>query len=299
MAAGMGSRYGGVKQIESVGPSGEAIMDYSVFDALRAGFGKIVFVIRRQIEDDVRAFLAGRFGGAEIRFAYQETEGLPPGFSPPPGRLKPWGTAHAVLAACGEVDAPFAVINADDFYGRDAFRVSGAWLASADAGAADFAMAGYRLRNTLSENGAVSRGVCRVDAEGRLVSITEHTKIERNPAAAPETPSEPAIISRGHGPLTGNETVSMNMFCFTPRLFPLLEREFRAFLAERGGDPGAECYLPAVVSGLIASGEARVAVLPTTAAWFGVTYREDKPAVQAGIRALIRAGEYPQRLWAG
>ncbi|MDR2589285.1 MAG: nucleotidyltransferase, partial [Spirochaetales bacterium] len=281
MAAGLGSRYGGIKQIEGVGLAGEAIVDYSVFDALRSGFGKIVFIIRREIEEDFRAFARGRFTGCDIRYVYQEVDGLPPGFSAPAGRVKPWGTAHAVLAARPEADCPFALINADDFYGRDAFRLMGEWLSGADYSAADFAMIGYRLSNTLSENGSVSRGICWAEG-GFLLSVEEHTKIEKTGRE-----EGPAIVSRresGNIPLTGSEIVSMNMFGFTPRLFPLLEGEFRAFLETRGDSLTAEWYIPFAVNALIDRGEARMRVLPSSAAWFGVTYREDKPAVQAGIR---------------
>jgi hypothetical protein len=294
MAAGMGSRYGGIKQIEPVGLAGETIMDYSVYDAIRAGFGKVVLIIRKDIEQDLRAFMGNRLEKhVPLSYAYQEPDGLPEGFAVPEGRVKPWGTAHAVLAARREIDTPFAVINADDFYGRDAFSVMGAYLSAPDAwtGGSRFAMAGYKLRNTLSENGSVSRGLCEVSSEGKLISIEEHTRIEKTPAG---------IISRRSSrdmTLSGLETVSMNLFGFTPGLFPLLEREFRAFLETGGSDLKAECYLPSVVTRLIATAEATVEVLPANAAWFGVTYREDKPAVQAGIRALIKAGEYPEKLW--
>jgi NDP-sugar pyrophosphorylase family protein len=296
MAAGMGSRYGGIKQIEPVGLAGETIIDYSVYDALRAGFGRLVLIIRKDIEKDIRGLIGSRLEKhIPTRYAYQEINTLPPGFTVPEGRTKPWGTAHAVLCAADQTDAPFALINADDFYGRDAFHLMGRRLASTDPAGAAFAMAGYKLRNTLSENGAVSRGLCTTGG-GLLTAIEEHTKIEVISGAG----SAPEIISHTAGgdvPLSGGETVSMNMFGFTPRLFPPLEREFRRFLQSRGRDPGAECYIPAVVTALIASGEATVTVLPTSAAWFGVTYKEDKPAVRAGIRGLIQKGEYPEKLW--
>jgi dTDP-glucose pyrophosphorylase len=299
MAAGMGSRYGGVKQIEPVGLAGETIMDYSVYDAIRAGFNKVVIVIRKDIESDVRGLVGSRLEKyIPVDYAYQEITTLPAGFTVPAGRTKPWGTAHAVLCAAPAIETPFAVINADDFYGRDAFTVMGRFLADAGPESRDFAMTGYRLRNTLSENGAVSRGLCKTGGEGRLISIEEHTKIERRPAD--DARAAPLIISHtseGRVPLTGEETVSMNMFGFTPRLFPLLERRFIRFLESRGADPKAECYIPAAITSLIASGEAQVTVLPSNAAWFGVTYKEDKPAVQSGIRALIRKGEYPGALW--
>lgn len=299
MAAGMGSRYGGIKQIEPVGLAGETIMEYSIFDAIRAGFGRAVLIIRKDIEKDIRGIADGRLERhIPLDFVCQEAAALPAGFTVPNGRTKPWGTAHAVLCAAELAGEPFALINADDFYGRDAFVRIGGYLAGADPVSTAFAMTGYKLRNTLSENGTVSRGLCTVGGDGLLVSIEEHTGIERLPAASGSP--NPGIVSRaleGGVPLSGEETVSMNMFGFTPRLFPLLEREFVRFLQNRGSDLKAECYIPAVVSALIASGEATVQVLPSSAAWFGVTYKEDRPAVQAGIRALIRKGEYPEKLW--
>lgn len=297
MAAGMGSRYGGVKQIEPLGLAGETIMDYSIYDAIRAGFGKVVLIIRKDIEKDVRGLAGGPEKHIPVCYAYQEISKLPPGFTVPAGRRKPWGTAHAVLCAAEQADAPFALINADDFYGRDAFTLMGRALSSMDPAGAAFVMAGYQLRNTLSENGSVSRGLCACGKDGLLLSITEHTKIERLPAAGGEGPAIVSHSPAGRIPLSGGETVSMNLFGFTPRLFPLLEREFRLFLEQRGRDAGAECYIPAVVSALIASGEASVKVLPTPAVWFGVTYREDTAVVRAGIRGLIQKGEYPEKLW--
>ncbi len=287
MAAGMGSRYGGIKQIEPVGLHGESIMEYSIHDARRAGFGKIVFIIRRAIEAEIKEFLGTRLGGVPVSYVHQELDMLPPGFSPPPGRTKPWGTAHAVLAARREAGGPFAVVNADDFYGFDAYRVMAGHLRRIDPAGADFAMVGYRLKNTLSENGSVSRGICRTDDEGFLLSIDEHLKIEKTSGGIVSR-RDPADV-----PLSGDETVSMNMFGFTPRIFPLLEREFASFLAKSGGDPKAECYIPSVVGALVSAGEARVKVLPSSAEWFGITYQADKPAVQAGVRKLIARGEYP------
>jgi UTP-glucose-1-phosphate uridylyltransferase len=298
MAAGMGSRYGGVKQIEPVGLAGETIIDYSVYDAARSGFGKVVLIIRKDIEKDIRGLAARLEKHIPVSCAYQEPDSLPQGFTVPAGRQKPWGTAHAVLCAANQINTPFALINADDFYGRDAFTLMSRALSSADPAGPAFVMVGYKLRNTLSENGVVSRGLCTIASGGLLVSLEEHTKIERLPAAGSVQAS--AIVSHtptGDIPLSGEEPVSMNMFGFTPRLFPLLEREFRAFLEQRGRDAKAECYIPAVVSALIASGEVSVQVLPTSAVWFGVTYREDRPTVQAGIRGLIRKGEYPEKLW--
>lgn len=290
MAAGMGSRYGGIKQIEPVGLHGEAVMEYTLFDARRAGFGEGVFIVRREIEKEVMEFLAPRLGGFPARFVRQELGDLPGGRTPPPGRTKPWGTAHAILRCRGLVDRPFAVVNADDFYGRDAFRVMASRLRNMDPSGTDFAMVGYRLKNTLSESGSVSRGICVAGEDGFLRSIEEHTRIERTPGG---------IVSRREGgdvPLSGDELTSMNLFGFTPGIFPFLEREFISFFAERGGDPAAECYIPSVVGALVSSGEARVEVLPSSAEWFGITYPADRPAVQRGIRRLIDRGVYPPRL---
>ncbi len=295
LAAGMGSRYGGLKQVDPVGPGGETIMDYSVFDALRAGFGRIVFVIRRDFERVFRDSLGAKYAGlARVDYAFQDLADLPPGFAVPAGRSKPWGTAHAIRAARGAADAPFAAINADDFYGRDAFRRLGAFLSEPAAAAvpARFAMVGYRLDQTLSEHGSVARGICRTDARGRLVSVTEMTRLTRVPGGVEnrEEGREPARLS-------GAERVSLNLWGFTPDLFRLLEERFPAWLESHAADPKAEWYIPFAVDGMIGEGAAEVEVLPTESAWFGVTYREDKPAVEAAVRRLIEAGEYPERLW--
>lgn len=292
MAAGMGSRYGGIKQIDPVGLCGEAIIDYSVFDALRAGFGKVVFIIRADIERDVKAFFGDRFEKRiPTEYVHQELADLPDGFAVPEGRTKPWGTGHAVLCTRSAVTDPFAVINADDFYGRDAFHGMARYLSGADASSPRFAMVGYRLRNTLSENGPVSRGVCEIDGQGFLKAVEEHIKIESiSGKIVSGDESKPSAFS-------GNEIVSMNMFGFTPRLYPLLQREFVEFLAAWGADPKAECYIPKVVNTLVERGDARVTVLPCASSWFGITYKDDKPLVQGSIRELIRQGEYPERLW--
>ncbi len=287
LAAGMGSRYGGLKQIDPVGPSGETVLDYAVFDALRAGFGRVVFVIRREFEavfrDQVGAKYAGR---AEIDYVFQSIDALPDGFAVPAGREKPWGTGHAVWCARAAVRGGFAVINADDFYGADSFRQLAEFLSAArEASApAEWAMVGFRLANTLSEHGAVSRGICAAAEDGRLRGITETTGI-----LASEV---------GYGrAFSGDEIVSMNCWGFTPALFAGLDAQWRAFLAGRGNDPKAEFYLPAAVSELIARKEAAVRVLPTESAWFGVTYREDKPRVVAAIAELVRRGRYPAKLF--
>lgn len=288
LAAGMGSRYGGLKQIDPVGPGGETVLDYAVFDAVRAGFTRVVFVIRRDFEELFRAKIGARYAGrVAVDYVFQALDALPAGFAPVAGREKPWGTGHAVWCAREAIRENFAVINADDFYGADSFARLARFLsapAAADAAAARFAMVGFRLANTLSEHGVVSRGVSATAADGTLRSIVEHTGIA------------PADIGAGKK-FSGEEIVSMNCWGFTPALFAGLDTQFREFLAARGTEPKAEFYLPAAVSTMIARGEAAVQVLPTDSAWFGVTYREDKPRVQAALAALVAAGRYPEKLW--
>ena len=295
LAAGMGSRYGGLKQVDPVGPSGETIMDYSVFDAVRAGFDRVVFVIRRDFEEVFRTTVGAKYAGVmEVDYAFQSLDDLPQGFSVPEARTKPWGTAHAIRAARGAVKAPFAAINADDFYGRDAFQRLAAFLKSprSAAGRSRFAMVGYLLSQTLSDNGSVARGVCKVGADGSLVKVTEMTKLVRVPGGAEnrENAEHPAR-------LTGAERVSMNLWGFTPELFAALEARFPAWLQANAANPKAEWYIPFVVDAMVGEGTAEVEVLPTGSSWFGVTYREDKPWVVAAIRKLVDDGEYPVKLW--
>lgn len=283
LAAGMGSRYGGLKQVDPVGPHGETVLDYAVFDAIRASFSRVVFVIRRDFEALFREKIGARYAGRiTVDYVFQSLDALPAGHTPPVGREKPWGTGHAVWCAREAVRDNFAVINADDFYGRDSFAQLGRFLATAKA--REFAMVGFRLANTLSEHGSVSRGVCAVAAENALASIVEQTGIA------------PADIGAGRK-FSGDEVVSMNCWGFTPHLFPGLDAQFREFLAARGTDAKAEFYLPASVSTMVARHEATVRVLPTESAWFGVTYREDKPRVQSAIAELVRRGEYPAQLF--
>ncbi len=295
LAAGMGSRYGGLKQVEPVGPSGETIMDYSVFDAVRAGFNRVVFVIRRDFEGVFRETVGAKYAGTvEVGYAFQSLDDLPAGFTVPAGRAKPWGTAHAIRSARQAVEAPFAAINADDFYGQDAFARLGAFLSAPTRPAAKprFAMVGYRLDQTLSEHGSVARGICRVTPEGMLAGVTEMTRLVRAEGGVEnrEDPAQPVRLS-------GAERVSLNLWGFTPALFPVLEARFPAWLEAHAADPKAEWYIPFVVDGLIREGAAEVEVLPTESAWFGVTYREDKPAVTAAVRARVRDGAYPGKLW--
>lgn len=291
MAAGMGSRYGGIKQIDPVGPSGEALLDYSVYDALRAGFQDVVFIIRKSIDADFRSFCKGRFSNVPYQIVYQELEDIPEGFSVPANRTKPWGTTHAILRVRDVVKGPFAVINADDFYGRNAYETLYSYLSKVPIDSKDFALVGYRLENTLSEHGSVSRGICTVDSNGYLVAVEEYVKIvKQNGRIESIEPSQP-------GAFTGQEFASMNMFGFTPALFPLIEREFLHFLKTEGNDPKAECYIPRVVGKLVQQKEIRVKVLPSTSSWFGITYQADKPMVKEKINQLIASGEYPARLW--
>jgi len=290
LAAGMGSRYGGLKQIEPVGPGGETIIDYSIYDALRAGFGKLVFVIRKDIEEPFKQIVGARFEKrVAVEYVFQELEDLPPGFAVPAGRTKPWGTTHAILMSAGAIGEPFAVINADDFYGAEGY---GALARHLESGSADYAMVGFVLRNTLSDFGSVARGVCRVSNAGYLENVTELTAIERDGAHARNRDADGRETR-----LTGDEAVSMNMWGFTPQVFGQLEGHFKRFLEQNGGNLKSECYIPTSVNDLVLAGEARVKVLPTNDSWFGVTYREDHPRVVESLRRLIHDGVYPERLW--
>ena len=292
LAAGMGSRYGGLKQVDPVGPSGEAILDYSVFDAVRGGFGKVVFVIRHDFEAEFREKIGSKYEGmVPVEYCFQDIADIPAPYSVPEGRSKPWGTAHATRAARTAVSEPFAVINADDFYGRDAFAKLGAFLSEAKP--MHFAMVGYRLDLTLSENGSVARGICDVADDGTLRGVTEMTKLVRagDVAENRENPESPVAV-----PLDAR--VSMNLWGFTPELFDELERLFPEWLAANGTLPKSEWYIPFVVDELIHAGRADCRVLPTDSRWFGVTYREDKPFVMAEIAKLVAAGEYPGNLLA-
>lgn len=296
LAAGMGSRYGSLKQMDGVGPNGEAIIDYSIYDAIRAGFGKVVFVIRHSFADAFKAmFNAERFGGRiAVEYVYQELDYLPEGFSVPEGREKPWGTNHAVMMGADAVKEPFAVINADDFYGENAYKVIGDYLSRLDGSRDNYCMVGYEVNKTLSENGTVSRGVCTLTEDGYLASMVERTKIERN--------KEGVIVFHDLGDdvaLDENTPVSMNLFGFTPDYFDYSKEEFKAFLSnpQTIANPKAEFFIPLMVNKLIGSGKAKMKVLHTSAKWFGVTYKEDKPALMAKIEALIADGVYPRNLW--
>ena len=293
MAAGIGSRFGGLKQIEPAGPHGETLLDYSVYDALSAGFGRIVFVIRRDFEAAFRETVLTRFEArAEVALAFQELDQVPAGFSVPPGRAKPWGTGHAALAAAGSVSTPFALINADDFYGAEPFaRLAAYFRETGDADDVQ-ALVAYRLLDTLSEHGGVARGVCRV-RDRWLEDIEELFEIARHGDGL-----------RGRGreglrSLSGEEPASMNLWGFRPGIFALLGERFEAFLRAQGADPKAEFLVPAAVNDLIHAGRVRVRMLETRSRWFGVTHRDDLPRVRAEIAALVSAGAYPAPLWGG
>lgn len=289
MAAGMGSRYGGLKQLEGIGPGGETLLEYSIYDALRAGFGRVVFVIRKEIEITFREVILSRFADqVPYTLAYQELDSLPKGFVPPLGRTKPWGTGHAVLVAREVIGkTPFAVINADDYYGPGAFAQLAVHLRER-AGTRRYALAAYRLENTLSAYGTVSRGVCSLKADGTLAGVEEVTAIG---------PDEAGVIRAGDRVFSGREQVSMNLWGFAPGFFELLERDFQTFLGAHGQESKSEFYLPACVSTALASGEAVADVLAVEDAWHGVTHREDRPAVVAALQARVEAGDYPARLW--
>lgn len=294
LAAGMGSRYGGLKQIDPVGPSGETILDYSVFDAIRAGFGKVVFIIRKDIENDFKEVFVSRLSKhIEIDWVFQELSKLPEGYKIPDGRVKPWGTGHALIMVANVVKEPFAVINADDFYGRQAFETIAGFFAEQDRlNQSDYAMVAYELNNTLSEFGTVSRGICVTDEQGWLSSVTELTKIAKtDDNIADIQPDGKTTI------LKENDPVSMNFWGFTPSLFLHLEKEFTMFLDSDRDHSKSEFYIPSVVDTLIKSGQEKVKVLRNPGQWFGITYQEDKPIVVEKVRDLINKGDYPANLW--
>jgi dTDP-glucose pyrophosphorylase len=291
LAAGLGSRYGGFKQIDPVGPGGEIILDYSIYDARRAGFERIVIVTVPELEAPLREHLRGTLGaGLDLSFVFQSVSDLPSGITPPAGRTKPWGTGHAVWTARHVLDGPFAMINADDFYGPASFRVLCNFLAGQQPG--EQAMVGFALAKTLSAHGTVSRGICQEDSRGDLVEVVEHTTIERLPEGGARS-----LLAEGRwAPLAGNAVTSMNMFGFDASLMPNLEIEFRKFLVENLASPKAEFFIPAVVDALIKQGKSRCKVLKTPEQWFGVTYREDREQAGAMVKALVAANIYPANL---
>lgn len=291
LAAGMGSRYGGLKQLDPMGPGGETLLDYSVFDALAAGFNRVVFVIRRDFEEEFRNKVGAKYADRlRVGYAFQELSDLPEGHVVPEGRQKPWGTAHAILAGRHTVDSPFLAINADDFYGAEAYQTMAAHLRLASP--KEFAMAGYRLRNSLSDHGTVSRGVCQSDGNNFLVSVREFTALEKlDGGAIQKNPDGTQDV------FTGEEPVSMNFWGFTPDVFASLRIGFESFLSKSGGELKSEFYIPSAVADMISSGSASVNILPTESRWFGVTYREDKPVVMEKLAEFVSQGAYPCPLW--
>ena len=292
LAAGMGSRYGGLKQIDGLGPSGETIMDYSVYDALRAGFGKVVFVIRKDFEEAFREVVISKYADkVPCEVCFQSVDSVPEGCTFNPERTKPWGTNHAVLMAKDLIKEPFAVINADDFYGRESFQVLADYLKSVEGTTGKYCMVGYRVANTLSENGSVSRGVCATDENGYLTDVVERTKIEKVGDKIIYT--EDGVDTE----ISPNSPVSMNMWGFTPEYFEYVEKAFVEFLQARGQELKSEFYIPTLVNDMIRSGEATCKVLDTTSKWFGVTYAEDRPQVVMKINNLVKEGVYPEKLF--
>jgi UTP-glucose-1-phosphate uridylyltransferase len=289
----MGSRYGGLKQIDPMGPSGETILDYSVFDALRAGFSKVVFIIRPDFEADFRNNVSSKFEHlVDVEYAFQTLDKLPSGWSVPAGREKPWGTTHAILCAADVVKENFAVINADDFYGQESYAVLNNELSSVDSFANTFSMVGFTLRNTLSDHGSVARGVCTTSENALLTHIDEMTNLSREGSGALYTREDGSVLN-----LTGDEPVSMNMWGFTPRLFDHLDRVFQEFLRTSGTELKSECFIPLTVGQLITEKHVTCKVLRSNSTWFGVTYKEDKEIVQGSIAALVEKGKYPKSLW--
>ena len=296
LAAGMGSRYGGLKQLDGLGPNGETIMDYSIYDAIKASFGKIVFVIRKDFEQDFRDKVLSKYEGhVPVELCFQSLDALPEGFTCPEGRVKPWGTNHAVLMAKDVIKEPFCVINCDDFYNRDAFMVIGKFLSELPEGSTNrYAMVGFRVGNTLSDNGTVARGICSKDADGCLTTVVERTEIMRVDGPVCYKDEEGKWVA-----VEDNTPVSMNMWGFTPDYFAHSEEYFKGFLADPANmaNPKAEFFIPLMVNKLINDGTATVKVLDTTSKWFGVTYAADRQSVVDKIQSLINEGVYPDKLW--
>jgi dTDP-glucose pyrophosphorylase len=296
MAAGMGSRYGGLKQIDAVGPNGEIIIDYSIYDAVKSGFGQVVFIVKKDIEQAFRQAIGDRIGRyVDTQYAYQEIDAVPSGYQVPPGRTKPWGTAHAILCCKNIVKTPFAVINADDFYGSTSFMEMRKFLSSlkGKANPSSYAMVGFILENTLTEHGTVSRGVCTVNGDGSLTDIQERTKIQKSENGAQYTENGANWID-----LPRDSIVSMNLWGLDTSIFDELEKGFADFLAQnRDQIQKAEYFLPGVINNLLIKKKATVQVLTSKERWYGITYREDKPTVVNAIRSLIEQGVYPEKLW--
>lgn len=297
MAAGMGSRYGGLKQIDPIDAEGHIIMDFSIYDAVKAGFEKVVFIIKKENEADFRESIGNRMEKQiQVEYVFQDLHNLPEGFEVPEGRVKPWGTGHAVLSCLSVIDGPFAVINADDYYGQQAFRMIYDFLTTHDDEEKyQYTMVGYLLENTLTENGHVARGVCETDENGKLTEITERTRIERHGGVPAYTEDDGATWTN----LPADAIVSMNMWGFSSSMLPELNTRFAGFLEENLPKNPLKCeyFLPFVVDELIQEGKAEVTVLKSRDRWYGVTYKEDKPVVVKAIQALKDEGRYPQKLW--
>ena len=292
LAAGMGSRFGGLKQVEPAGPNGEAIIDYSIYDAIKAGFGKVVFIIRESFAEAFKEKFDKKLKGKiQVEFVFQELDNLPKGFNLPEGREKPWGTAHAILVAKNVIKEPFCALNADDFYGFNAYKVMADFLTSSDDDS-EFSMVGYHLKNTLSDFGSVSRGICDVDRNGNLKKIVETTKILKRKDEIVSIEEDGKEKS-----LTGNEIASMNIWGFKPSVFEVLEKKFIDFLKTEIQKPKSEMYIPSVVFEMIQEKRTSVKVLEANSPWFGVTYKEDKPFVVEKIGSLIAQGDYPEKLF--
>ena len=293
LAAGMGSRYGGMKQVDPFGPSGETITDYSIYDAIHAGFERFVFVISPKMEEEFLTSYVKKFpSNLVVEYVIQSIEDLPEGYSLPADRVKPWGTAHAVLMAKDIINEPFAVINADDYYGRKSYKIMQHFLAQVGkTGEGHYCMVGFELNKTVSEHGSVARGICQVDDQGYLEGMVERIKIFLKEGVI--VYEEDSVIH----PLDPMSTVSMNLFGFTPDFFAHAEENFKAFLKENIGNPKAEFFIPLVVDNLIHAGKSKMSVLQTPESWFGVTYQEDKPRVRAAIQKLVDEGAYPESLW--
>ena len=290
LAAGMGSRYGGNKQLDEVGPSGETIIDYSIYDAIRAGFGKIVFIIRRDIEDQIKERFVNKLKGKiEVDYVFQEITNLPEGSKVNPERSKPWGTSHAILVAKDKIKEPFGVINADDFYGAESFKILYDFLTT-DEKNTNYCIVGYKMKNTLSDHGNVNRGVCKVDSNGFLANIVETREIEKLPDGA-QAPVNGEIIK-----FTGDEVVSMNLWGFKHSCFDFLEQEFKNFISAKGMDLKSELDIPTSVDKFVKNGEITIKILMSNERWFGVTYRDDKPFVVENIRNMIDKGVYPLKI---
>ncbi len=293
LAAGMASRYGSMKQIQSFGPGGETIMDYSIYDAIRAGFGKVVFIIREEFAENFKAIFEPKLKGRiDTGYVFQHLHSFTGGREIPADRSKPWGTAHAVLCCKGAVNEPFAVINADDYYGRDAFVKAYQFLTT-QCNPKTYCIIGYELKNTLSDNGSVSRGVCEVDAENNLTDINERTSIFRD-----ENNKITYEDTTGKHEVAEDSLVSMNYLCFDPGFMDVCEKQFHEFLDKHMNEPKSEFFIPTATKYFIQSGMGVVKVIPTSSKWFGVTYKEDAPGVQASINALVASGEYSSSLWA-